>query len=193
MTARLPGGRLFIGILGACAATAFAAQMLLEVREGENEPGLRAALLFAAAVVALGCALVAALGYRARNGRDRKRLIELDVRDLPFAGRGPDFAAAVAGSTFAFSLMAHLGEGAFDRGDVVGWLLCAVVLAVCTALAAASVARAIPAVAALLDGLRLRADAPSPRFFAHRRSAPRIAYGDAWPPTLFNRPPPLHA
>jgi len=190
--ARLPGGRLLVGILSASASAAFAAQVLLESREGDSDLGARAIGLTVAAFIAFGAAVVSGLSYRARDGRELKRLLELDARDLPWAGRGAGFAASVAGAAFGFSLLAHAGEGAFDRGDITAWALCALVVALCAAFAAWFVARAVPAVVVFIASALMRADAPAPRLADGGRAEVRIAFGDAWPPTLFNRPPPLH-
>jgi hypothetical protein len=189
---RLPYGRLLSGILATCASVAFGTQFLLERLEGDGDLDSRAILLLAIALGGLLVVLAVGLTYRRASGaRDLKRRISLDLRDLPFAGRGAGFFGLVLSSALSFAFLAHLGEDAFDRGDLLAWLCAALVVALCAALAAWFAVRALPALATAFAVAFVGETPPLLHRADTDRAVARIERRDAWPPTLFNRPPPL--
>ncbi len=192
---RLPGGRLLPGILATCASAAFGVQFLLERLEDPNASfESRGLTLLAVAVLGVAIALATALHYRrASSARDLKRRISLDLRDLPFAGRGAGFFSVVFSAALVSAFVAHIGEGGLDRGDVLAWLFAAFAVALCAALAAWFALRALPAIAVALATVFVVEPEPVHHIADVRSVVARTERRDAWPAKLFNRPPPLHA
>jgi len=184
--------RLVPGIVAFCASAAFGTQFLLEWRESGGDLDARAFMLVAVALVSLALALASAGLFRgASNGRDLKRRIALSVRELPFAGRGPGFVGLVCATGLALAFVAHAGEGGLGGGDLIAWLCGAMLVAFCAAIVAWFAVRALPALAAALATHFAGIGAPVHRVAGLSRSVARVERRDAWPPKLFNRPPPL--
>jgi hypothetical protein len=184
--------RLVPGIVAFCASAAFGMQFLLEWRESGGDFDARALALLVVALVALAVAVASALLFRgASSVRDLKRSLALAVRELPFAGRGPGFFGLVCAAGLASAFAAHLGEGSLDGGDVVAWLCGALLVALCAAVVAWFAVRALPAIAAALSTHFVGPGSPAHRIADITRAVASIERRDAWPPKLFNRPPPL--
>lgn len=184
--------RLVPGIVAFCASAAFGMQLLLEWRESGGDFDARALTLLAVALASFAIAVSSALFFRgASSARDLKRSLALAVRELPFAGRGPGFFGLVCAVALASAFAAHLGEGSFDGGDVVAWLCGALLVALCAAVVAWFAVRALPAIAAALSTHFVGPSSPAHRIADIAHAVARIERRDAWPPKLFNRPPPL--
>ncbi len=191
---RLPAWRLASGILAVAGSAAFATQWFMERREGDGDVTTRAIVLLTAALALLAIALLSILPYRAATSAlDLKRRISLDLRELPFAGRGLGFFSALVASGLGFAVLAHIGEDGLDRGDVVAWIGSALLVALCAAIAAWFAARVLPEIVTAIFVRLLSFETASPRFSRLERFVVPLAFGVAWPPTLFKRPPPLQA
>jgi hypothetical protein len=184
--------RLVPGIVAFCASAAFGMQFLLEWRESGGDYDARLLMLLVVAISSLVLAAASGLLFRGvSSARDLKRRLALSVRELPFAGRGRGFFALVCCAALAFAFAAHLGEDALGGGDLVAWLFGALVVALCAAVAAWFAVRALPAIAAALATHFAGMGAPAHLVADINRAVARIERRDAWPPKLFNRPPPL--
>ncbi|HEY8320638.1 MAG TPA: hypothetical protein VIG46_02435 [Candidatus Baltobacteraceae bacterium] len=184
--------RLVPGIAAFCAAATFGMQFFLEWRESGGDLDARALVLAAVALASLLVAIASARLFRgASSTRDLKRSVALSVRELPFAGRGPGFVGLVWAAGLALAFLAHAGEGGLDGGDLVAWLCGASLIALCAAIVAWFAVRALPALAARLATRFAGVSAPAHRIAGIARAVARIERRDAWPPKLFNRPPPL--
>jgi len=184
--------RLVPGIVAFCVSAAFGMQFLLEWRESGGDFDARAIVLLVVAIVSLAVALSSAVLFRgASSARDLKRRVALAVRELPFAGRGPAFFGLIGAIGLAFAFAAHVGEGALDGGDLLAWLGSALLVALCAAVVAWFAVRALPAIATALATHFAGPSAPAHTIAGIARAVASIERRDAWPPKLFNRPPPL--
>jgi hypothetical protein len=187
-----PGGRLLPGLIAACAATACGLQFLLERLEGDAALDARAFGLLAAALVGAAVVVLTGLAYRrSSSARDLKRRLALDLRDLPFAGRGTGFFGLVLAVSFGCAAFAHAGEDALGRGDLLAWAIAACTVSFVAAIAAWFAVRTLPAIAVAFAAAFVGPPPPVRRIAGVRDAGARIECRDAWPPKLFNRPPPL--
>ena len=148
--------------------------------------------LGAAGAVALGVAIREIFHLRARSSglRDAKRLAELGLSSLPFAGRR-HFWLATAALQFALGSLTEIGEGCplcgHDVGaGIAGALLCALALS----LAARALSKRLPSFAAALADFVLAEPDPQPARAVAPELAPVVVGHLLGYTRLFNRPPP---
>jgi len=181
-----------------CAFCAVAAELAMEVwgfgfesaKTLLSESHAVLAFLLAASALVVVRHVVALL-QESSGARDLRRRLRLQLKALPFAGRGVRFLALTAGLNFAFGVMAQCGEGTPDLdGDVYGWLISAVIVAILMAFTTRAILRRLPDIAAALVALFMRLLESPSRPHLDRSGEARSAVLDAWPPSCFNRPPP---
>ncbi len=173
---------VFIAMYGLCAVAVETVMELVE-RGGPKAAwvgGDAWALLLAAA------ALSALLVVDALPKWDMRRQLDR----LPFGGRGWRFIALSASIQLAIGLLSQVGSNDGDGGsDVGGSLVVIVMMALLSWLFMRVIGQLMPRLAAAMRPLRLRPHRP-------RACAPLpcavvfVAGYSAWPPALFNRPPP---
>lgn len=148
-------------------------------------------LVLAATAVLVGRHAIALMG-EGLGTEDLRRRLRSQLGALPFGGKGLGFFALTAGLNFAFGVLAQCGERAPDLdGDAFGWLLSALVVAILMAVTTRAILRRLPAIAAAVVAFFMRLlEAPSLPY-ADRSGEARCAVLDAWPPSCFNRPPPV--
>ena len=149
----------------------------------------------------LGVALLAALGVvaqqiltllrTAQSGRDAKRLAEIGLRTLPFAGR-TRFVIFTAALQFALAWSTEIGEGCPLCGhDVGAGFAGALFGAIVAALFVRLLARRLPTAASAVVRALLPAERPAAVRLRHDQKTPLTSLDAVWSTRLFNRPPPL--
>jgi hypothetical protein len=189
--------RGLIPFVSLCVASAVVVELGLELcgidPEGgalSGRHGLLAVLAFAA--VAVFGAYLLAIARSATSMRDFKRLLRIDLTALPTATRDQRRLGLTVTSTFVVGLLAQLGQHGFNRpGDVLGWLIAAMLSALLMTLIVRAVVRSLSDVVARIVAFFVRQlAAPLP---IHQSRTVLIAGApvEAWPAVLFNRPPPI--
>jgi len=177
-----------------CVGCAVALELLMELsglgevdRDFDRLPGLLVILLACAAVAAVS---FKALSRRASRLRDLQRITKLEWRQLPFRGNLVGFACMTAALECALCFGAQAGERYFAH-DFAGWLVGSLLMFCVSLVAVRVIVRSLPTLARALLTWLLAIAKPALSLRALRpvcRHA--LAFGDAWPPTLANRPPP---
>jgi hypothetical protein len=145
-----------------------------------------------AGILALVFALRELLSLRARasSGRDAKRLAEIGLASLPFAGKR-HFWLATAALQFFIGGLTEIGEGCPLCGhDIAAGVIGALVGAVVLSALARALTRRLPSIASALVEFAAVAGVSDDRWKCALRATPRVISAFLWYARLFNRPPP---
>ncbi len=182
-----------------CAFFAVAAELAMEVWgfgfESVKPLSSERHALLGLVLVAVGALLgghVSSLLRQGDGALDLRRRLRLQLEALPFAGKGVRFLALTASLNFAFGVVAQCGERAPDLdGDAIGWLVGALIVAIVMALTTRAILRRLTDLAGIIVALFVARLAAPTVLYADRAGEAKCALFDAWPPSCFNRPPPV--
>jgi hypothetical protein len=145
-----------------------------------------------AGIAALAFAIRELMTLRARasNGRDAKRLAEIGLAGLPFAGKR-HFWLVTAGLQFAFGGFTEIGEGCPLCGhDVIAGVAGALVGAIVLSLIARALSARLPSIASALVEFAPVAGKGAHAWKTAAAATPIVLAEFLWYARLFNRPPP---
>jgi len=177
-----------------CIGCAVALEFMMEMT-GLGEPDHDFDRLPGLLTILLACAAVAAVSFRtfrhqASGLRDFQRIAKLEWGRLPFRGNVAGFACMTAALECALCFGAQAGERYFAH-DFVGWLVGSLLMFCVSIVAVRAIVWSLPTLARVCSAWLLAIAKPTLSMHVLRpvrRQA--LAFGDAWPPTLANRPPP---